>query len=237
MKIITWNCNMAFRKKATAILAYAPDLLIVQECECLERLHFPENYRQPTDQLWFGGNKNKGMAIFSFGDFRFKVSATHNADFKMIIPIEVTGGPFDFNLFAIWANNPADPDGHYVTQTWKAMRIYDQLLTEKPAILTGDFNSNTIWDYKSARTDDHSGLVQFLAERQIFSTYHLHHRQPQGQEMHPTMYLYRHRHRPYHIDYCFASAGFCERLQSVEIGDFDTWRPYSDHSPLIVNFE
>ena len=29
MKIITWNCNMAFRKKAALILKHKPDILIV----------------------------------------------------------------------------------------------------------------------------------------------------------------------------------------------------------------
>jgi exonuclease III len=33
MKIITWNCNMAFRKKADWILQYEPDILIIPECE------------------------------------------------------------------------------------------------------------------------------------------------------------------------------------------------------------
>lgn len=33
MKVITWNCNMAFRKKDANILSYKPDLLIVPECE------------------------------------------------------------------------------------------------------------------------------------------------------------------------------------------------------------
>ncbi|HQD10259.1 MAG TPA: hypothetical protein PLQ65_11385, partial [Flavihumibacter sp.] len=33
MKIITWNCNMAFRKKADLMLAQQPDILVVPECE------------------------------------------------------------------------------------------------------------------------------------------------------------------------------------------------------------
>jgi exodeoxyribonuclease III len=33
MKIITWNCNMAYRKKADFILEENPDILIVSECE------------------------------------------------------------------------------------------------------------------------------------------------------------------------------------------------------------
>ncbi len=36
MKIISWNCNMAYRKKADLILKYHPDLVVVPECEYFE---------------------------------------------------------------------------------------------------------------------------------------------------------------------------------------------------------
>ena len=60
MKIITWNCNMAYRKKAVFILTHKPDILIVPECECPGKLLFTEGTPKPTDILWFGENKNKG---------------------------------------------------------------------------------------------------------------------------------------------------------------------------------
>jgi exonuclease III len=146
MKIITWNCNMAFRKKAEFILIHKPDILIVPECECPDKLLFNENIPKPTDMLWFGTNQNKGLGIFSYSDSRFKLLDTHNPEFKMIIPIAVTGGQYDFTLYAIWANNPGDPDGHYIEQVWKAIKHYDMNLTNKKTMLVGDFNSNTIWD-------------------------------------------------------------------------------------------
>ena len=40
MRIITWNCNMAFRKKASCILPLDPDLLVIPECECPDKLKF-----------------------------------------------------------------------------------------------------------------------------------------------------------------------------------------------------
>ena len=236
MKIITWNCNMAFRKKAEFILAHKPDILIVPECEHPDKLLFPIGIPKPTDCLWFGKNKHKGLAIFSYDDFRFKVLPNHNEDFKMIIPIEVTGGDFDFNLFLIWAYNPDDRDGKYVTQVWKAIIHYDDLLTDKPTILVGDFNSNKIWDYKKHRLGNHSEVVKKLEEKGIYSTYHLHHKQAQGTEEHATFYMYRHKDKPYHIDYCFASLDMTNKIQSVEIGDYDFWRQYSDHVPVMVTF-
>ncbi len=136
---------MAFRKKAGIILQHQPDILVVQECECPEKLLFPANTPKSTDMLWFGKNKHKGLAIFSYGNYKLTALDVHNEALRMVVPIFVTGGAVDFNLFAIWANNPDDPDGQYVEQVWKAIHHYDELLLGTPTILTGDFNSNTIW--------------------------------------------------------------------------------------------
>jgi len=235
MKIITWNCNMAFRKKAAMILTLKPDILIIPECEHPDKLLFPIDLPKPSDLLWFGKNLHKGLAIFSYSDFRFTVLDRHNQDLQMIIPISITGGAFDFNLFAIWANNPEDEDGQYVEQVWKAIHHYDSLMTNTRTMLVGDFNSNTIWDRKR-RESNHSNVVKYLKAKGIFSSYHVYHKQTQGREEHPTFYLYRHEDKPYHIDYCFVSVDMAKKLQSVEVGNFDPWTKYSDHVPLIVTF-
>lgn len=233
MKIITWNCNMAFRKKAELLLTYKPDIAIIQECEHPDNLLFPAGIPQPADSLWFGKNRHKGLGIFSYGKCRFTVLKEHNENFRMVVPVKVTGRRSDFILFAVWANNPTDPDGQYVEQVWKAIRHYDKLLSNKKTILAGDFNSNTIWDRKR-REGNHSTVVKVLESKGIFSAYHLHHQQAQGKEAHPTLYLYRHINKPYHIDYCFVSADMAKKLQSVEIGAHDFWCKHSDHVPLIV---
>ena len=236
MKIITWNCNMAFRKKAAVILRHKPDILIVQECEHPDKLNFTGGTPTPKDVLWFGNNPNKGLGVFSYNGFKFKLRKTHNPLLQTIIPISVTGDQNDFTLYAIWAWNPNDPDGRYVEQIWKALNHYEKHLKNQPVILAGDFNSNTIWD-KKYRIGNHSHVVKELEAKKIYSTYHLYHRQEQGKEKHPTLYMYRHKDKPYHIDYCFASAGLAENLQSVEIGRHKFWTQYSDHVPVIVTFK
>ncbi len=227
---------MAFRKKADVILTYNPDILIVPECEHPDKLKLNTGIPQPTDVLWCGTNQHKGLGIFSYSNYRFKLLDMHNPELKMIIPIAVTGGQYDFTLYAIWANNPGDPDGQYVEQIWKAIHHYNNHLTGKPSILAGDFNSNTIWDRKH-RAGNHSNVVKFLAEKEIYSSYHVHHQQEQGKEKNPTYYLYRHLDKPYHLDYCFISADLAGKLQSVEIGDYDYWIRYSDHVPVIITFK
>lgn len=236
MKIIAWNCNMAFRRKASVILTHKPDILVISECEHPDKLKFSNGTKLPSDMLWFGTNPHKGLGIFSYSRYRFTLIDEHNPELKMIVPVKVTGGPFDFTLFAVWANNPNDPDGQYVEQVWKAIHHYDQLLNKGHTILAGDFNSNSIWDRKS-RTGNHSHVVQYLEERGIRSAYHVHQKQVQGKEQHPTLYMYRHQDKPYHLDYCFASSGLTQKLKSVEIGAYDLWSAYSDHVPVIVSFK
>ena len=224
---------MAFRKKANCILHYNPDILIVPECEHPDKLRFNVDTRKPNDVLWFGTNQNKGLGIFSYSDYKFQLLDFYNPEFKMIIPIKVSHIKFDFMLFAIWANHPQDPDGQYIEQVWKAIHYYADHIKNTKTILAGDFNSNSIWD-KLRRVSNHSNVVKHLEKKGIYSSYHLYYKQKQGKEKHPTLYLYRHKDKPYHIDYCFVSKDFAKKLNSVEIGDYDTWIKYSDHVPLIA---
>jgi exodeoxyribonuclease-3 len=235
MRLITWNCNMAFRKKAPAILKLKPDILVVPECECPDHLQFDKGIKKPTRIIWFGNNRHKGLGIFSYSNLQFRLLDCHNPDLKTILPIEVTDGTRTFHLFGIWANHPADKPFQYVGQIWKALSHYSSILSAGDSLLAGDFNSNTIWD-KPRRSFNHSHVVQHLQELDIRSCYHQHFKQEQGKEKHPTQYMYRHRDKPYHLDYCFASKYFADRLQSVRVGSYKTWSKYSDHVPVVVDF-
>jgi len=76
-----------------------------------------------------------------------------------------------------------------------------------------------------------------LKQKKIYSTYHQFYGQEQGKEKHPTLFMYRHQDKPYHIDYCFASIDFMNKLNNVEVGTYEDWTKFSDHVPLIVTFD
>lgn len=235
MKIITWNCNMAFRKKAGLILTHKPDIAVIPECEHPDKLKFETGVPVPNDMLWFGSNQNKGLGIFSYSSYKFQLSDHHNPDFRIIVPLIVKNKKQEFSLFAVWANNPQDKGYQYIGQVWKAMNFYAGLLRNKKTILVGDFNSNTIWD-KPRREGNHSTVVKFLEARGIHSTYHKFFSQNQGKEKHNTLFMYRHKDKSYHIDYCFASKDLIRKLSHVEVGKHSKWCKHSDHTPLIVSF-
>ena len=235
MKIITWNCNMAFRKKASLVLAHKPDIVIVPECENPGRLKFETDVLSPNDICWFGNNQHKGLGVFSYSDYKFQLNDIHNTEYQTVLPLVAANKKFSFTLFAIWANNPHDKGFEYVGQIWKALNYYDDLLKNKKTILIGDFNSNTIWD-KPRREGNHSTVVRLLKSKGIHSTYHKFFKQTQGKEEHNTLFMYRHKDKSYHIDYCFASSDLMRKLSHVEIGEHKDWCKHSDHTPLIVTF-
>lgn len=226
---------MAFRKKANAILKCDPDVLIVPECEHPDKLRFSEETKKPDSLLWFGDNPHKGLGIFAYNGYRLRTYRWYNNKFKYVIPLCLSFQDVRYNLYAVWANNPTDPDGRYVEQVWKAIHHYQKKLVHPRTLLAGDFNSNTIWD-RPKREANHTEVVLRLEEMGIHSTYHHFQRVQQGKEIHPTLYLYRHEDKPYHIDYCFASADLVAKLLQVTVGAFGDWCGLSDHVPVIAEF-
>ena len=235
MKLITWNCQGALRKKANVILAHRPDILIVPESENPDKFNFSDSGPKPTSRFWYGDNSSKGIGIYSLSEYKIELLVMHNPEFRYVLPLKVTGRGNTFTLFAIWAmSNKENYEARYIGQVWRAINYYSQLLNT-PTILVGDFNSNKIWDYKK-RVGSHTDVVTKLTEHNIHSIYHQSLNQQHGQEAHPTFYLQRKLHKPYHIDYCFASEDILKKVTKIEIGNFENWIEYSDHTPLIIEF-
>ncbi|KXK51186.1 MAG: Endonuclease/Exonuclease/phosphatase family protein [Chlorobi bacterium OLB5] len=236
MKLITWNCQGAFRRKIEFILALKPDILIVQECENPNKINYSSTNLQPKNFYWYGDSLHKGISVYSYSEYKFELLNEFNPEFRYILPFRVTGHEDSFILFAIWAmSNKENYEARYIGQIWQAINYYSGLFNCS-TILIGDFNSNKIWDYKK-RVGDHTDVVNKLAEYNIHSIYHKYFKVEQGKEIHPTFFLQRNLNKPYHIDYCFASSDFIKKVKSVEIGSFENWNAHSDHSPLIINFD
>lgn len=235
MKVITWNCNMAFRKKAHAILSKNPDILIIQECERLDKLIFKEEVKEPNDSFWYGDNPHKGLGVFTYGSYTITVLPDHNTDFRFVVPLQISNGQHTYTLLAIWAQKP-DTNDNYGIHIWNAINYYTELLLLDNLLLIGDFNSNTFWD-KPHRESNHSNVVAYLSKLGIVSTYHHFYNQKQGEEKDPTFYLYKQLGRPYHLDYCFVSQNLLLKLKDVQVGNHQDWTKLSDHSPVTVSLD
>ena len=205
------------------------------ECEHPDKLIFKSGVTKPTDLFWFGKNPNKGLGIFSYTDFKIELLTIHNPEFKFVLPLSVSNDKIELTVFAIWAQKPQNHDC-YTEQVWNAVHFYSNLLGKENVIIAGDFNSSSIWD-KPNRVYNHSNLVSFLKNKNIYSTYHTFNNQEQGKETVPTLFMHRKIERSYHIDFCFASNNLIDKMRSVEIGDYEGWTKLSDHKPLTVKFE
>lgn len=225
MKILTWNCNGAFRRKIDLLKEFEADLLIIQECENPETSKDNKYKRWASNYIWTGENQNKGLAIFA----DTKVTLTKhdwNLDgLKYFISCRVNES---FNLVAVWCHGDTS-DFQYIGQFWKYLQL--NKLKFENCILTGDFNSNAIWD-KPLRTWNHSDVVKELRELKIESFYHLAKKEEQGKETTPTLYLQRNLNKPYHIDYIFGSETISCRLKYVTVGQPEKWLEISDRMPV-----
>lgn len=235
MKIVSWNCNGAFRRKFKSLLGFNADIHVIQECENPAETK-DKNYTDwATNYLWIGDTKNKGLGIFANQNIKLKKKDWSDSykdhRVKHFLPCSVNG---QFELIAVWTHKNNSPNFGYMGQFWKYLQVNKSRF--KNSIITGDFNSNTIWD-EWDRWWNHSDVVNELKEIGIESLYHKFNKEEQGKESRSTFYLHRNLQKRYHIDYCFASIKFVKQLNDITIEPFENWKHLSDHSPLIVSFK
>lgn len=240
MIVITWNSNMAFRRKYKKILYYNPDLLVIPECEN------PEKFKNSfySDVMWIGNNYNKGLGVFSFNNIKLSLHQLYCEDYKYVLPVEVIlHNKKIMNLIAIWAqNNIEDPKKRYIGNVWCALGYYRELLKE-PTVIAGDFNWNVIWDHdKYPLYGTLTDVITLLRQHDIQSVYHsipdvmFGTNKLFGYEKDPTLFLLKKKEKAYHIDYIFISKFFIDCLDSCFIGKYNDWIELSDHMPIFVEF-
>jgi exodeoxyribonuclease-3 len=246
MKIVTWNCNGALRKKVSELDALDADVLIVQECE--NPAESTPAYRDwAGNYLWKGLSKNKGIGVFPrknnkvseakwSGSFDIagmgsKNPATHwqTEDLELFLPFTLNS---KYTLLGVWTKGGDNKAFNYIGQLWKYLQIHKTELSSQKSLVLGDFNSNAIWD-KSDCWWNHSDVVAELLEIGIQSVYHSLRVESPGEETTPTLFLQRNISKPYHVDYVFASEDLLPQCQ-IDVGSMKHWLHISDHMPLTV---
>jgi exonuclease III len=204
MKIVTWNCNGAFRKKYHLIDELNADILVIQECE--NPNESTKEYKNWTNDnyLWIGDNKNKGLGIFvrknnsielvNWSDININYK---NEKLESFLPCKINDS---FILLAVWTKHANSEVFGYIGQFWKYLQLHKNKISKDNIIIVGDFNSNSIWD-KWDRWWNHSDVVNELEEIKIKSLYHTLNNEEQGKEITPTFYLQRNIKKAYHVDY------------------------------------
>ena len=232
MKLVTWNCQGAFRKKYARIARAVPDLAVIQECEHPDKLKWKGELPPPTSQLWFGENANRGLGIFSWTNLALNPDACYDPSIHYCVPINVSGN-FTFNLLAVWAMQHTDPRLSYIAQVNLAIIAYHSFIQKTDTLLIGDLNSNQHQD-PMARLGSHDYVVRSLADLDMVSAYHYYYRETQGRESQSTFFMNRKVEQPFHLDYIFIPRRWLKKLAKVRVGNPKTWLKYSDHCPVFL---
>ncbi len=234
MRIIDWNCSMAFRKKANLLLKLDADILVIQECEHPDKLNIADLTDYPH-KVWIGTNHNKGLLVAAKEGYPLNQLANYSEDYKYALPIRV-GSNNPFYLIAIWAQtDKVNWQNRYIGQVRHALDAYQELLTQN-CVIVGDFNSNAIWDNEHSKALNHSAVVQILRDKGIESLYHHLTKEAQGEEKQKTLFFRKNLNLSYHIDHCFVSDSLLKNSK-LKIPGNHSWLTHSDHLPLIIDLE
>jgi exonuclease III len=254
MKLLTWNCNGALRKKFETLQHFQAELIIIQECENPAKTKDQVYRAWANNSLWVGDNPRKGLGIFASANIKLEPLDWKPRGLKYFIPCRVND---QFNLLGTWCyGGNLLKDYKYIGQLWKYLQLHKKKLgtsnaefvssqtmnkhesrsvgtqTANNSIIAGDFNSNVFWD-KPRRNWNHSDVVRELNEIGIDSLYHTFYKEDQGQETIPTFIFQKNVSKPYHIDYIFASTELIQNIKSVSVGQPERWLKMSDHMPVI----
>ncbi len=232
MKIITWNCNGALRKKFHLIDDFEADVIIIQECENPELTggaykEWAKNY------LWTGSNKHKGLGVFVKPHISLEKLDWSDDGLQLFLPCRIGN---NFNLIAVWTKQTESRKFRYIGQFWKYLQLHKKIFKDEPSLICGDFNSNVCWDKKHGLWS-HGNVVRELDEINVQSIYHELTQEPQGKESQPTLFMQRKLEKPYHIDYAFASKTLFDIACPVEVGAPEIWLQHSDHMPLVFSLK
>lgn len=230
IKVLTWNCNGALRRKWLALEASEADLLIIQECEDPARAKDAAYLEWAGHYLWTGPTKNKGIGVFARRGLSLKVEPLELQPLQLFLPCRVNG---DWPLLATWTMQANSPTFGYIGQLWKFLQAHRGFLDHSYAMLAGDLNSNACWD-KWDRWWNHSDVVDDLGKLGLVSAYHRYFEEGQGQETRKTFFLHRNPGKGYHIDYVFAAPGW--GAATLSVGEQDAWLTLSDHMPVVATF-
>ncbi|WP_439861371.1 endonuclease/exonuclease/phosphatase family protein [Pseudomonas sp. MBLB4136] len=229
MRIVSWNCNGAFRKKLHLLEELNADVLVIQECEDPVQCRDAHYKQWANNHLWAGDNKNKGLGVFAKPDVRLEPLNLDSGRLQLFLPLMVD----DITLLAVWTKEAGSPTFKYIGQLYKWLQSHKAHLATPKAVVIGDLNSNACWDVWD-RWWNHSDVVKELESLGLHSLYHSQAGESQGAETQPTFFLHRKLEKPYHIDYAFLS----EMLKigaRISIGAAEHWLEHSDHLPLIVD--
>jgi hypothetical protein len=235
MRLVSWNCAMGLPRKLAGLVALRPDIAVLSEVACPEKLRREAPQLSGVPIVWVGSNPNKGLAVVSFTGSGLELDGSYRDTNQYVAPLHVHG-PKPFRLLAVWDHN--DRKEGLNRRAGPLLRALDDSLEfcrSNDLVVAGDFNNNPQWDRPNG-PNNMARISQELMKRGLVSLYHSRSGLAFGAEAQATYWHYRNRTKPYHIDYIFVPTIWLKNMVSFELGTFEEWYQFSDHAPLIAEF-
>lgn len=241
MKIVTWNCNGAFREKYEHIFEEKADIYVIQECENPnEPMDKYNEYKESMGDnfFWTGNLHYKGLGIFAKEGVKLEKIET-NGNFEHFLLLRVKD---KFNLLGVWAMNKNKEKGlsPYVEMIHDFLEANEDVFDEN-LVMCGDLNSNVVFNDHHKKKDafgdpkNHTYLNMKLNCKHLFSAYHYLTGEEQGKETKATFFQARHLNDPYHLDHVYSKKGVVKK--NLQILDNWEWINLSDHLPVVFEID
>jgi exodeoxyribonuclease III len=236
LRIVTWNCNMALYQKFDRLLALRPDVAVIQECASPERDAARGWQPHCSSRDWIGFNADKGLGVFTFGSLRVRRHQSYTDTFSLYLPVQIDG-PCRFNLLGVWmADYRRIPTGS-TNDPASAVKHYRRFLTNAPSVVAGDFNLlPQQMAFRTGEPHDHS-LIELLAQAGLRNVADLPIKGSSQRALKRTHFHQRKPGRGFVVDYLFVPGRESVRLAAFEVGDPRDWIQWSDHVPLVAEFD
>jgi hypothetical protein len=233
LRIVTWNCNMALRLKFDRLLSLRPDVAVVQECADPDGAN---GWRPDCAAYdWIGFNPDKGLGIFTFGDLALTRHPGYSETYALYLPVVVSGW-CHFNLLGLWTADPRKVPAGATNDPAAALQHYRSFLAAGTSIVAGDFN-RLPQQMTVRRSGPSSSVVDVLAGTGLTNV-DLAMSDAAGQPaLRRTHFHQRKFSRGFVVDYIFIPSAEAAHLAAFEVGDPHDWITWSDHVPLVAEFD
>lgn len=235
LRIVTWNCNMALRRKFDRLRSLRPDVAVIQECADPDAAGAKGWRPDCTAYDWIGFNPDKGLGIFTFGDLTLSRHSSYSEDYALYLPVTVAGR-CRFNLLGLWVADPRRiPDGS-THEPLAALHYYRPFLAIGPTIIAGDFN-RLPQQISAHHGGSGSSVLEVLTGVGLTNADYAMSDTAGQTTLRRTHYHQRKFSRGFVVDYIFIPTGETTHLSAFEACDPHDWITWSDHVPLIAEFD
>jgi hypothetical protein len=171
MRLVAWNCKMGFERKWRALSALRPDIAVLSEVACPDKLRSQLPALEELPVIRVGNKPNKGLAVVSFTGSNLELDPSYRSSNQFVAPVHVNGAK-SFRLLTTWDNN--DRTEGLNRRPGPLLRCLEDsadFCRGGDLVVAGDFNNNPLWD-KPNGPNNMSEIAQELARRDLVSLYH-----------------------------------------------------------------